>query len=171
MREASKPDENGKIDEIEQYREARWVTPPEALWRIYGFELSKNSPPVMQLQLHLPNMHMVSFHQRQGIRIVVNCPGADRSMLTAYFEENRLDERARGILYNDFPEWYTWQPRDKKWQRRKQEYKDPVSPLQETRIALAAQNFLGGQNQTAKKRSVSLAVVLHTQGNIYSLKV
>jgi hypothetical protein len=45
MREASKPNENEKIDEIEQYREARWVTPPEALWRIYGFELSKNSPP------------------------------------------------------------------------------------------------------------------------------
>jgi hypothetical protein len=67
MREASKLDENGKIDEIEQYREASWVNPPEALWRIYGFELSKNSPPVMQLQLHLPNMHMVSFHQRQGI--------------------------------------------------------------------------------------------------------
>ena len=63
MREASKPDENGKIDEIEQYREARWVTPPEALWSLYGFELSKNSPPVMQLQLHLPNMHMVLFHQ------------------------------------------------------------------------------------------------------------
>jgi hypothetical protein len=119
MREASKPDENGKIDEIEQYREARWVTPPKVLWRIYGFELSKNSPPVMQLQLHLPNMHMVSFHQQQGIQGVVNRLGADRSMLMAYFEENRLDERAHEILYNYFLEWYTWQPRDKKWQRRK----------------------------------------------------
>jgi hypothetical protein len=123
MREASKPDENRKIDEIEQYREARWVTPPQALWRIYGFELSKNSPSMMQLQLHLSNMHMVSFYQRQGIRRVVNRLSANRSMLTAYFEKNRLDERARGILYNDFLEWYTWQPRDKKWQRRKQEYK------------------------------------------------
>jgi hypothetical protein len=142
MREASKPDENEKIDEIEQYREARWVTPPEALWRIYGFELSKNSPPVMQLQLHLPNMHMVSFHQRQGIRKVVNCPGADRSMLTAYFEENRLDERARGILYNDFPEWYTWQPRDKKWQRRKQEYKGQVGRIVSANLAEGERYYL-----------------------------
>jgi hypothetical protein len=31
MREASKPDENEKIDEIEQYREARWVTPPRSI--------------------------------------------------------------------------------------------------------------------------------------------
>jgi hypothetical protein len=35
-------------------------------------------------------------------------------MLMAYFEENRLDERAHGILYNNFPEWFTWQPHDKK---------------------------------------------------------
>ena len=109
---------DGDIDEIKQYRDARWVTPPEALWRIYGFELSQNSPPVMQLQLHLPNMHMVSFHERQHIDRVVNRPGADRSMLTAYFEANRQHEEARDILYCDFPEYYTWQ-QGKVWQRRK----------------------------------------------------
>ncbi|WVZ79781.1 hypothetical protein U9M48_027319 [Paspalum notatum var. saurae] len=64
VREGNKAD--GDVDEIKQYRDARWVTPPEALWRIYGFNLSQNSPPVMQLQLHLPNMHMVSFHERQN---------------------------------------------------------------------------------------------------------
>ncbi|PWZ43652.1 putative ubiquitin-like-specific protease 1B [Zea mays] len=73
MRDASK--ENGDVDEIQQYRDARWVTPPEALWRIYGFELSQNSPSVMQLQLHLPNMHMVTFHERQMVERVVNRPG------------------------------------------------------------------------------------------------
>lgn len=26
----------GDIDEIRAYRDARWVTPHEALWRIYG---------------------------------------------------------------------------------------------------------------------------------------
>ncbi|KAJ1294542.1 hypothetical protein BS78_01G153300 [Paspalum vaginatum] len=116
VREGNKAD--GDMDEIKQYRDARWVTPPEALWRIYGFDLSQNSPPVMQLQLHLPNMHMVSFHECQNIKRVVNRPGADRSMLTAYFESNRQDEEARGILYRDFPEYYTWQ-QGKVWQRRK----------------------------------------------------
>ncbi|ONM27260.1 hypothetical protein ZEAMMB73_Zm00001d007637 [Zea mays] len=120
MRDASKADDD--VDEIKQYRDARWVTPPEALWRIYGFELSQNSPPVMQLQLHLPNMHMVAFHERQMVERVVNRPGADRSMLTAYFEANRLHEEAQGILYRDFPEWYTWQSgKGKVWQRRKRD--------------------------------------------------
>lgn len=63
-------------------------------------------------------MHMVSFHERQNIKRVVNRPGADRSMLTAYFEANRQDEGARGILYRDFPEYYTWQ-QGKVWKRRK----------------------------------------------------
>jgi ATP-dependent DNA helicase PIF1 len=93
MRDASKA--NDDVDEIKQYKDARLVTPPKALWRIYGFELSQKSPPVMQLQLHLPNMHMVAFHKRQIIERVVNRPGADRSMLTSYFEENRLHEEAR----------------------------------------------------------------------------
>jgi hypothetical protein len=38
MRDASKVDDD--VDEIKQYRYARWVIPPEALWRIYNFELS-----------------------------------------------------------------------------------------------------------------------------------
>jgi hypothetical protein len=40
---------DGDVDEIKQYRDARWVTPPEALWRIFSFDLSQNFPPVMQL--------------------------------------------------------------------------------------------------------------------------
>ena len=103
VRESDKEDEKGNIDEIKQYRGARWVTPPEALWRIYGFDLSKVHPPVKQLQLHLPDMHMVSFQRHQKIKDVVNRPGVEQSMLTAYFEANRLPEKARGILYRDFP--------------------------------------------------------------------
>jgi hypothetical protein len=118
MREADKTDDKGNIDEIKHYRDARWVTPPEALWRIYGFDLSKNWPPVKQLQLHLPDMHMVSFHQREKIEHVVNRPGADTSMLTAYFEANQLHESARGILYHDFPEFFTWQEDGKFWKPR-----------------------------------------------------
>jgi hypothetical protein len=44
--------------------------------------------------------------------------GADKSMLTAYFEKNRIDETTRGILYWDFPEFYTWQAQGKFWQNR-----------------------------------------------------
>nr|XP_051196959.1 uncharacterized protein LOC127310315 [Lolium perenne] len=107
-----------EIDEIRQYRDARWVTPPEALWRIYGFQLSKIHPSVLQLQLHLPNMHMVSYNGKENINNVISREGADRSMLTAYFEANNLNVKARGIIYRDFSEYYTWQTKGKFWQER-----------------------------------------------------
>ena len=68
VREADKEDSEGNIDEIKQYRDARWVTPSKALWRIYSFDLSERSPSVLSLQLHLPDMHMVSFHQNEGVQ-------------------------------------------------------------------------------------------------------
>lgn len=40
-------------------------------------------------------------------------------MLTAYFEANSLHEKIQGILYRDFPEYYTWQRQGKFWQERK----------------------------------------------------
>ena len=120
VREADKEDNEGNIDEIKQYRDARWVTPPEALWRIYGFDIIDRSPSVLSLQLHLPNMHMVSFQQREGVRRVLNRPGVERSMLTAYFEKNNTSEHAHDILYQDFPEYYKWDSQGKSWIRRAQ---------------------------------------------------
>ncbi|RCV11375.1 hypothetical protein SETIT_2G180800v2 [Setaria italica] len=40
-------------------------------------------------------------------------------MLTVYFDYNRLHEEARGILYRDFPEHYTWESNGKFWKPRK----------------------------------------------------
>jgi ATP-dependent DNA helicase PIF1 len=119
MRETDKADEKGNIDEIKQYRDARWVTPLEALWRIYGFDLSKNQPLVQQLQLHLPNMHMGAFHKWDKVEWIVNRLGVEETMLIAYFDANRHHEKARGILYRDFSEHFTWQSDCKFWQKRK----------------------------------------------------
>ncbi|AQK68964.1 hypothetical protein ZEAMMB73_Zm00001d015454 [Zea mays] len=107
--DANKAD--GDVDEIKQYRDARWVTPPEALWRIFSFDLSQNST------------------------------SADRSMLTAYFEANRLHEEARGILYHDFPEWYTLQ-QGKVWQRRKRNMGGQVGRIVSTHPAEGERFYL-----------------------------
>ncbi|WVZ67157.1 hypothetical protein U9M48_016277, partial [Paspalum notatum var. saurae] len=116
-------DRQGNVDEIKMYREARWVIPPEALWRIYDFDLSKNSPPVMQVQLHLPGMHMVTYEEGQDIQEIFDREGAEKSMLTEYFEANKKYLEARDILYRDFPEYFTWQKckKTKFWQKRKRE--------------------------------------------------
>jgi len=111
-------DSDRNIDEIKQYRDSRWVTPPEALWRIYGFDLSQIFPSVRQLQLHLPNMHMVSFPAGANLNDVLSQEGASKTMLTDYFEANKKYELARGILYKDFPSYFVWMSGGKYWKRR-----------------------------------------------------
>ena len=64
-------------------------------------------------------MHMVAFHKRDKVERIVNRPGVEESMLTAYFDANRHHEEAHEILYRDFPEHFTWQSDDKFWQKRK----------------------------------------------------
>ena len=41
-----------EVDEIKSFQSARRISPPEAMWRIYGFCLNKMYPYVMSLQVH-----------------------------------------------------------------------------------------------------------------------
>ena len=47
--------DTNKMNEINNFQIARWVSPPEAMWRICNFVLNKIYPSVMTLQLHLEN--------------------------------------------------------------------------------------------------------------------
>jgi hypothetical protein len=60
------------IDEIQQFQSARWITPPEAMWRIYGFTLNEMYPFVYSLQLHLENQQYVTFNKSDNLTHVVN---------------------------------------------------------------------------------------------------
>lgn len=46
-------DTNIEVDEIKEYQSARWVSEPEAAWRIFAFNIIEMSPNVYHLQLHL----------------------------------------------------------------------------------------------------------------------
>nr|GMC95312.1 ATP-dependent DNA helicase pif1-like [Ipomoea batatas] len=51
-----------EFDEIKEYQSARWVSPPEAAWRIYAFPISEIKPAVVHLQVHLQNYQYINFH-------------------------------------------------------------------------------------------------------------
>jgi hypothetical protein len=112
------PDAQGNIDDIKRFIDARWVTPPEVMWRIFGFILCENYPSVLQLPLHLEGMHRVTFKEGDDLKNVLASDGADKSMLTEYFKTNRDRDDARHILYNDFPGTFRWLS-TKVWQKRK----------------------------------------------------
>jgi len=44
--------DNENNDEIQNYQSARWISPLEDAWRIFGFDLYDMHPPVQPLLVH-----------------------------------------------------------------------------------------------------------------------
>ncbi|XP_074293093.1 uncharacterized protein LOC141620007 [Silene latifolia] len=49
------PRERSSFDEITAYQSARWISPPESAWRIFGFQMNEIHPNVVPLQTLLYN--------------------------------------------------------------------------------------------------------------------
>ncbi|KAG6673080.1 hypothetical protein I3842_16G093400 [Carya illinoinensis] len=79
-----------QIDEIERFQSARWITPPEAMWRIFGFIINEVHPAVYSLHLHLENQHQVTFRAHENLTNVINSDFSAKSMLTEFFATNQV---------------------------------------------------------------------------------
>lgn len=77
------------INEIQQYRDARYVSASEALWRIYSFSLFKRSPAVQLLLLHLPNQQAVYYGETDDLQTIVDRTTDRPTTLLAFFDLNR----------------------------------------------------------------------------------
>nr|GMD60325.1 Cleavage stimulating factor 64 [Ipomoea batatas] len=73
------------FDEIKEYQNARWVSPPEAAWRVYGFTLAEIKPCVVDLQIHLENYQYMRFDAKQALSDLVDNQLSSKTMLTQFF--------------------------------------------------------------------------------------
>ncbi|XP_076936709.1 uncharacterized protein LOC143603972 [Bidens hawaiensis] len=96
------------------------------MWRIFSFPLSQISPAVLTLQLHLPNQQVARFREDDIMSQIVDRERDKKTMLTAFFETNRVDEMARQYLYKDFPKHFTWNGGSRCWNRSKQRPQEVV---------------------------------------------
>ncbi|XP_054290927.1 uncharacterized protein LOC129005912 [Macrosteles quadrilineatus] len=103
-------------DEIDQFLMGRYISSNEAVWRILGFEIHERFPAVMHLSVHLENGQRVYFTEENVAQRAVDPPN---TTLTAFFELCRADEFAKTLLYHEVPHYYTWNPRTKKFCKRK----------------------------------------------------
>ncbi|KAL5582136.1 hypothetical protein UlMin_014578 [Ulmus minor] len=77
--------DTNNVDKIENFQSARWISPPEAMWIIYGFPLNEMYPSVITLQLHLEDKQLITFRKSEYVEKVINNDFSSRSMLTEYF--------------------------------------------------------------------------------------
>jgi hypothetical protein len=107
------------VNEIQQYIDARYVSAPEACWRLMGFKMHDHSPPIQRLQVHLPDQQRVTFNADGDLADVVNADRARKTTLTEWFEANRTSELASDTTYLDFPSRFVWNASTKRWTVRK----------------------------------------------------
>ncbi|XP_074096362.1 uncharacterized protein LOC141525697 [Cotesia typhae] len=95
-------------NEIENYIEARYVSPVEATSRILGKNLQDKSHSIVRLPVHLPNQQQITLDINMTEEEMNNVLLLDKTtMLMAYFELNLRDEEARQNIYSDIPTYYT----------------------------------------------------------------
>ncbi|KAG5514913.1 hypothetical protein RHGRI_036082 [Rhododendron griersonianum] len=115
-------EQSEEIDEIRQFQDARWISPPEAMWRIYRFALYEMRPAVISLHLHLEGQQTINFRDYSNLQSIADNGFISRTMLTQFFWMNANHEKAKQqkLLYVNFPKEYVWDNQSRSWHERKQ---------------------------------------------------
>ena len=76
------------IDEIKKYTDSRYIGASEAVWRIFGFDMSSRYPAICRLQIHEEGGHTVFFEEGDEAQALATGL-LKRTTLTAYFDKVR----------------------------------------------------------------------------------
>ncbi|GJY59653.1 DNA helicase [Tanacetum coccineum] len=74
--------QNVPINEIKNYLDSRYISPHEACWRLFEFDIHSRELAVQILQVHLQNMQRVFFRDRDQLQAVVDNPHKKKTTLT-----------------------------------------------------------------------------------------
>lgn len=98
--------------------DARYVSAPEASWRLFEFPMHDKSHAIIRLAVHLPHQQPVYFAEGNEEKALEAASKHDTT-LTAWFKLNMNDPDARKYHYHDMPEYYVFE-RTGSWKKRLQ---------------------------------------------------
>ncbi|XP_024007954.1 uncharacterized protein LOC112083963 [Eutrema salsugineum] len=111
----------GKIkDEINHYLDCRYLSACEAMWRIFTFSIHHHNPAVQKLPIHLPGQQSTVFDEEETLDNVKFRYAHGRTMLTEWFELNKISEDSKKLRYVELLTMFTWNNKDKMYSVRKQ---------------------------------------------------
>ncbi|XP_027171551.1 uncharacterized protein LOC113771129 [Coffea eugenioides] len=114
-------DSRADVDEIREFQQGRWISPPEAFWRIFEFRLNEMTPAVYTLQVHLPDQQLITFNKNSDLLQLMRKIDFSKTMLTEFFKMNKANGTAKTLkcIYREFPEHFVWSFKFKAWTERK----------------------------------------------------
>ena len=109
------------VDEIKTYMGCRYVSPPEAHWRLFAFQMHDRSHAVIRLQVHLRSLDAEDLMDVPMEEVAIPANNIGITTLTRFFMMNQdPNSPTRTLLYTEMPFFYTWEGRTKMWNHRQQ---------------------------------------------------
>jgi hypothetical protein len=102
--------------------DARYVSAPEAMWRLLEFPMHDRSHAVIRLPVHLPQQQRITFeegHEEEALyATLIHDARTGITKLTVWFALNAANEDSREFLYTEIPYHYvyslgTWKKRQR----------------------------------------------------------
>lgn len=103
------------VDEIKLYYDCRYLSPCEAAWRIFSFDIHFREPSVERLSFHLPDEHSVVYDDDVSIDQVMDKLSTHTSKFLAWMDANVKYPEARNLTYAQFPTKFVWKQSDRIW--------------------------------------------------------
>ncbi|CAF1361102.1 unnamed protein product [Rotaria sordida] len=108
VQEGATTQETLEWDEIKAHLDARYVSAPEAAWRLFEFPLHDKSHAIIRLAVHLPYQQPVYFAEGNERQALERAASKDTT-LTAWFQLNSKNPDARQYLYHDIPHHFVFE--------------------------------------------------------------
>lgn len=102
-------------DEVSNFLDARYVSAPEAMWRLLESKMHDRSHSITRLAIHLPLEQTVYFEDGDE-NTALDRAGDRKTTLTAWFELNATNESALKYVYTDIPYHFVFA--NGKWKER-----------------------------------------------------
>ena len=108
------------INEVKEYVDACYISAMESCWHIFEFPMHAEKPTVYHLAVHLSDQQLVYYNPDDILDEIVDREASKSTTLTAWFDANKNHEEARQTTYNDFPQTWVYDKKNKKWTPRQQ---------------------------------------------------
>ncbi|CAH9119974.1 unnamed protein product, partial [Cuscuta epithymum] len=101
------------------YYDCRYVSPCEASWCIFSFEIQYKNPSVERLSFHFHEEQPILFSDGDQLDKVLDRKSVKDSMFLAWMEANKKYPEARSLTYAEFPQKFVWKQKTREWCPRK----------------------------------------------------
>ncbi|XP_058742975.1 uncharacterized protein LOC131615798 [Vicia villosa] len=110
---------NQPVDEIQQYLDCRYVSPSEACWRIYSYNIHGRKPAVERMFYHLVGEKPIYYTDYARMENVLETASVTESMFTAWLVANAKYEEAQTLTYGQFVSKFVYHKKKREWKPRK----------------------------------------------------